>query len=339
MSFLLEPPEQIEGIGPTRAASLAAGGITTIAEMLAERPPKVLSLLGNVSARQVGDWYCAAVLRRVDGVTPNMAEALVEAGVRTVSSLAEAGLRTVERAVDSARDAGRMTESPSVYELAGLQREAWRVRERGMLTGFVLDAEGRPVEDAVVEVGRYDFDLDDKGRYAFDKLPAGDHEVTITLPDRVRPLLFGRRAIVPGKLVGPVIHRISPSPTEPLPPLRLDELDGHLLTPTASYQPKLVTAPLSEFRDGTHFLVRETSDDSRVKLLSLYRKRRDEVTLIERAKVSKDDVPVNTKVGDVLLLDSGALAKTDMTPAKVATLKRKRWLETRPTRVRHVFEA
>ena len=69
-SFLLESPEAIEGIGPERVKKLKDGRIDTIADMFAARAPRVRKLLGNVSPRQVGDWFCAATLMRVEVSRP-----------------------------------------------------------------------------------------------------------------------------------------------------------------------------------------------------------------------------------------------------------------------------
>jgi Domain of unknown function (DUF4332) len=155
-SFLLSSPAVIEGIGPARADALKASGIETIAEMFAAGARRVHQMLPRTGPRQVGSWFVAAQLLRVDDMTPNLAEALVDAGIRSVPQLAEAGLRTVELAVDRALNDGKLQEKPSLYNLAGLQRDAWRVRERGMLAGRILTPDGNPIAGAEVRAGRYE---------------------------------------------------------------------------------------------------------------------------------------------------------------------------------------
>src|SRR5258707_1128326 len=122
-SFLLKSPEILEGIGPERAQILKDSEIYTIADMFAARAPRVHTLLGNVGARQVGNWFCAAMLLRVEGITPSLAEVLVDAGIRSVSKVADAGLQTLERAIKAGVDAGKIPALPSLYKLADIQRE------------------------------------------------------------------------------------------------------------------------------------------------------------------------------------------------------------------------
>jgi len=97
-SFLLSSPETIEGVGAARGAALAAAGIKTIAEFFRAGPRKVHALCPNATAREVGEWICQATLYRVKGVTPDLAEALVKAGIRSVGRLASAELADVEAA-------------------------------------------------------------------------------------------------------------------------------------------------------------------------------------------------------------------------------------------------
>jgi len=337
MSFLLQPPSMIEGIGPQRAQALAAEGIETIAEMFVARASRVTSILGNVSPPQVGSWFCAAMLFRVEDVTPDIAEAFVDAGVRSVPQLADAGLRTLERAIEAAQDAGKLHDNVSLYKLAELQRNAWRARDRGMLVGRVVDKDGAPLAGTNVNIGRYNMTVDTLGRYAFDSVPEGEVAARVELPGRDRVHHFLPQTIHHGKLTGPVLHTIDDPPANPLPPLTLDEFDGDLFVHTARYRNRQVTLPLDQFREGNHFLVRSIDPGGDVKLLSLYKKRLNDVTLIERAKVPAGVVPAGVEVGSVLLLEAGTLKATSLTSADVADLKYQRWQAASPTHTRNVI--
>ncbi len=336
MTFLLESPATIEGIGPQRAQALAASGIETIADMFGAGAPKVATLLSGASAAQVGQWFCAGALRRVEGVTPDIAEAFVEGGVRSVGQLAEAGLSALEAAVKTARDASKLHQDLSLYQLADLQTKAWRIRGQGMLAGQVLDDAGAPIAGVSVDIGRDETTVDAKGRYAFERVNAGRVSPVLTVPGRSQPLNALPREIRAGKLTGPVRHRLGPAPATPLSLVR-DEMDGDLFVHTARYRNRLVMLPLTDFRDGTYLLIREIKASGETRLLSLYKKRQDEVTLIQRASVQRGDLPAGAGVGAVVQLQSGRLAATSLTAAAVADLKWQKWLATHPSRSRTVI--
>src|SRR5687768_1096861 len=101
-SFLISSPEAIEGIGRSRTEALADAGIETIAEMLAAGPSRFHRLFPKLSAPEVGKLFCAGVLLRIDGMTPDLAEAFVAADIRSVPGVAEAGLKTLEKACAAA---------------------------------------------------------------------------------------------------------------------------------------------------------------------------------------------------------------------------------------------
>ena len=335
-SFLLESPEAIEGIGPERVKKLKDGRIDTIADMFAARAPRVRKLLGNVSPRQVGDWFCAATLMRVEGISPDIAEVLVNEGIRSVSQLGDAGLQTLERAVKAGVDAGKIPSAPSIYKLADLQREAWRARDRGMLAGQVLDDQRAPISGAHVQIGPYDMDTDQSGRYAFHAIPQGEVNIMISV-DAHRELKSTRKTVSAGKLTGPVKHKLPPPPATPLSPTTIDEFDGELIVHTARTSHKLEILPLDQFREGTYFLVREFRSDGRARLLSLFKRRVGTTIYIQRALVATDEMPPTPQVGDVLLLTGGRLDKTSLTTLDVARLKREKWEQTRRTSKRRII--
>lgn len=333
-SFLLSSPAVIEGIGPARADALKAVGIETIAGMFAAGARRVQQLLPRTGPRQVGSWFVAAQLLRVEELTPNLAEALVDAGIRSVPQLAEAGLRTVELAVDRALDAGKMQEKPSLYNLAGLQRDAWHVRERGMLAGRVLTPDGDPIAGAEVRAGRYETMTDDQGRYAFHRLPAGDVQPMIEIPTRVAGVVASRRVIEPGKLAGPITHKIAREAPPGFNRAVFNESDGHVVVNTANTLFRQTTLPLNDFSSGTYFLVRQVRDDGRVRLLSLYKVRVGRTVYIQRAWAAAAEVPAGTQVGNILLLDNGMLQATSLTVSDVTRLKRERQAQTHASRKR-----
>lgn len=327
MTFLLESPEIIEGIGPSGQEKLAENGITNIAQMFAARARNVHAVLNDRSPQQIGSLFCAAMLLRVEELTPNMAEAFVRYGIRSVPELAEAGLQTVERAVQASIQENRINEEPSIYELAALQREAWRTRARGMLAGQIFDHDGNPISGAMMEVGQYDRETNSDGWYAFDHLPEGKSRITLTLSQGGRSFVLGFVKITPGKLKL-LAHHIGPRSETSSDETVLDEMDGHYFSHRRSYRNKLVTLPLSEFREQTLFLVRDHRSEGEVRLLNMYKKQVGNVTLIERTVIPRTLLPENTNVGDVVKFEGGVLVETDLSPSAVSELKRKRWIES-----------
>jgi Carboxypeptidase regulatory-like domain/Domain of unknown function (DUF4332) len=338
LSFLLSSPEIIQGIGPERARLLKDAAIGAIADMFAARAPRVHKLLGDVSAREVGNWFCAATLLRVEGMTPAIAAVLVDAGLRSVSKVAEAGLQTLERAIKAGVDAGHVPSLPSLYKLADLQQEAWRARDRGMVAGQVQDNARAPIAGAKVKLGPYSTTTDDGGRYAFDGVPEGKFSTVITGAGRPGPLSVAPLTVIAGKLTGPVTHRIPPATPTTFSPPTVDEFDGELIVNTARTSTQLDSLELDKFRDGAYFLTREIRSDGRAQLLSFYKRRIGTTIHIDRVLVAPADLPANTKVGDVLLLSSGHLQQTSLTPSDVAQLKREKWEQTHPATQRRVIK-
>src|SRR4030095_10211664 len=248
--------------------ALKDAGVHTIADLFAARAPRIHSLLTGTSAQQVGKWFCAATLFRVEGMTPDFAEVLVEAGIRSVGKLADAGLQTLETAFNSGVSAGRIPSSPSLYQIADLQREAWLVRNRGMVAGLVQDDAQAPIAGAKVKLGSQSATTDDAGRYAFSDIPEGQFNSQIVISGRPNPLGLAKITVSAGKLTGPVKNRIPPAPASIHAPQTFNEFDGELIVNTARTTTQLDTLPLDTFKDGTHFLVREIRSNGKAQLLS-----------------------------------------------------------------------
>jgi hypothetical protein len=336
-NFLLKSPDIIQGIGPQRTQALKDAGIHTIADLFAARAPRIHSLLTGTSARQVGKWFCAATLLRVDGMTPDFAEVLVEAGIRSVGKLADTELQTLETAFNSGVTAGRISSSPSLYEMADLQREAWRARDRGMVAGLVQDDAQVPIAGAKIKLGSHSAATDDAGRYAFSDLPEGKINSLIVISGRPNPIGLAKLTVRAGKLTGPVKNRIPQAPTSTQAPKTFDEFDGELIVNTARTSTKLDTIALDAFRDGTYFLTREIRSNGNAALLSLYKRRIETTIYIYRAVVSPADLPANTAVGDVLLFSGGHLQKTTLTTSDVSRLKREKRQQAHPATQRRVI--
>jgi predicted flap endonuclease-1-like 5' DNA nuclease len=102
--------EEIEGIGPTHAASLAAAGVSSTDDLLARgaKPSgrQTLADATGISTTQILKWVNHADLWRIDGVGSEYSELLEAAGVDSCAELANrnaANLAITFQEVDAAR--------------------------------------------------------------------------------------------------------------------------------------------------------------------------------------------------------------------------------------------
>ena len=86
--------------------------------------------------------------------------------------MAARGLQTLERVVAAAREAGRLPDTPSLYQLAAIQRDAATLRDRGIAQGRVLDVDSEaPLAGLRVSAGRLDAVTDSAGRFILSGVP------------------------------------------------------------------------------------------------------------------------------------------------------------------------
>jgi len=83
--------EEIEGVGPTFAAKLAAAGLTSVEALLdqggAAKGRSAIAEKTEISEKLILKWVNHADLIRIKGVGPQFAELLEVAGVDTVKEL------------------------------------------------------------------------------------------------------------------------------------------------------------------------------------------------------------------------------------------------------------
>ena len=225
-SFLVESPEVIEGIGPKRGQSLSEAGISNIAQLFTKNPAVAHAAMPELSHQQVANLYRAAVLLRINDMTADLAEAFVDAGVKSVEKVAESGLQTLERAVKEAADKGKISDTPSLYRLAGYQRDAWRARDKGMVAGRLTATNGDPIPDIEVTLAGDTTQTGDDGWYGFDRVPEGNHTLKIFWSGRMEPIHHSIRDLAASKLHPLVHHKVNASaPPNPIERLE-DEAEG-----------------------------------------------------------------------------------------------------------------
>jgi hypothetical protein len=100
----------VPGVTPAHASRLNIMGIITVPQLIAAHPDAIAPRL-DVLPDQVREWQSAAKVMRIKGIGPDVAHALVKAGVRNVGSLAS---ETPEGLVNKIRDAAKGGKFPGV---------------------------------------------------------------------------------------------------------------------------------------------------------------------------------------------------------------------------------
>ncbi len=319
-SYLWDSPAVIEGIGEVHENSLREAGIATIADLLKYTAGEIQKMIPRTSLRQIVEWFASASLLRVEGVTPDMAEALIDAGIDSEDALAEAGLQTLERAVKKAKEARKLKgDVPSLYALAAIQREAWRIRGRGIVLGSVTNASANtPLSGMTVRAAGRTTQTDAEGRFCFIDLPEGE----IWLALRLRHAELTLPVIVKaGRVSGPVTIRIEMPPVDESEPAVYRESDGYLVTPTGGARVRFETVELGEIDSDAYLQVRYYKRDGTVRLLNLYRSRIGPEVIAEHVYVQEEQLPDSADVGTILHYQDGILNLTALTPQDIARKK------------------
>ena len=316
--YLLESPEIIQGIGPAYGERLAEAGIGNIGMMFRAGPAKVHVTCTGSGKKQVGNWFCSAALLRIHGMTPNTAELLVRAGIRSVRKVARTRLETLESELNTADP----DHPADVYALARLQQSASEALDRGLLIGRILTKGGDPVPAAKVSVGEFDAQTDQDGWFGFDQLPARTYKPCVYPGGRPQPLRLQEARIEAGRLYGPVVVKVPDAGARPDFAVRETcELDGNRIVNTRSTLTKLKDKPLAEFRPGTLFEVRKVTR-GKANLLSLYLVKLGFTIFVERADAAAADLPPGSEIGNILLWNDSKLELTNYTRQQVTERKR-----------------
>jgi len=125
--------EDVEGIGPTFAQTLAAAGVATTEDLLDRGGTSAgrdkLSGETGISTRLLLEWVNHADLMRLDGVGPEYADLLEAAGVDSCAELAQrnaANLAMTFQELDAARP-NTVRQVPSEETVAGWIAQASRL--------------------------------------------------------------------------------------------------------------------------------------------------------------------------------------------------------------------
>src|SRR5512139_2339904 len=112
------PVSAIEGVGPAAGQLLQAGGIYTVYDLLRAGSPAIHSAVAALaSLQEVKAWRQMAVLLEVATVTPQWAEALVQAGVTSLVELRHLDLNELQTLFNAARNQGTIPSLPALEDM------------------------------------------------------------------------------------------------------------------------------------------------------------------------------------------------------------------------------
>ena len=330
MSQLSLPVTAVEGVGPATERKLADAGVVVVADLLTRPAQFVDSVVG----KDLSSFRAAAEMLRVDGLTPDHAEAFVDAGIDGLVGLAEAGLQTLERACDAAVAANKLDVAPSLYKLAEFQREAADLRSEAAIVGLLTVA-GQPVAaDTRVTAGRYRTVVDSSGRFVLDGLPARQTQVWVHVAGRPIPHGFSVK-VEAGQVVGRSVDLPKAADDHDFDRVSLHERDGMICTPTRSTRWRPVWGELSELDSGVELVVSAVGKHAR--LLDLFGTRIGSSVLIRRYRPGDSDLPDGVQPGDVVEWTGSGFAASE---TSVETLRAMRLVlarQARPTTSRRVI--
>lgn len=323
-NFLNLAPDVIEGIGNERKKELSAAGVNTIADMLNKPPRYIKRILKSTSLQQISNWFNAALFMQIDDVTPDISEAFVSGGVESIEELADAGLQTLERIIKREYENGKISEIPSLYRLAGMQRNASRLIDTGMLVGKIIDANTKkPLTAAKINIGRKSYETVEDGLFFFSGLPAGKNKLSVEIKDR--ELFSAKVNIIANKLTDPITFRINVKNLERQPRI-IRESEGNLIWMKKSTTAKFINRKLTELPDDTYLQIRKISSSGSVRLMHLSRVWIDNKIFTEIVNIDLNLLPEGVDVGSVLHFKNGLLKMSEITPKQFARRKLERIL-------------
>lgn len=324
----------LEGIGREVAADLAVEGIADVADLVSFPLDELVRSFPSLGPARLLSFVAAARLLAINGMTPDLAELLVDAGYVTAQDVADAGLQTLERVMERAQKERRIREIPTIYELASLQRSAAALRAAGGVAGRVasLDSD-TPVVGASVRAGRASTTTNDAGRFLILGLPLGPVDVSIDLADGY--VVTTRTEINGGLDIARVDLRVDTAyAPRQLPAVSED--DG-LVTATAGQRLVFTQRELSDLPDRTYLVVRGRTREGNTRLLVLNRTKERGRVHIGVVEVTDDALPEGAELNAVVQLDGGNLTLTSLTVDDVAERRLEKFVGTAASADREII--
>jgi hypothetical protein len=321
--FLEMALHELGTIGADPLGLLTAQGVNTIADLLRLGCQGICATC-RVDERTAVTWLAISTLCQIAGMTPALAAQCVASRLITIADIADAGLQTLERAAK--RGDGVKV---SLYKLAEIQRHAAALKDAGILLCRVLDSSQRQqVEGVEVRVAGQAGRTDAQGRCALAAIAAGRQIITLKPPGRIPVRLA--TTVRPGIPTREICVRV---PTAALGK-PMDLPPSPLVMLRKGLRASLVEVSLAAVASGTYLVVSPESTPSKLRLVSLSRRRVDD--RVEGSVVVGVDpslLPAAPTPRSVFQYLNGALIATGMSAHQAAAAEASRLL-TVPLRER-----
>lgn len=314
MANLSTKIEIIEGIGASRAAALAAIGISRLGDLIRASSSQVATAL-SVASLVVDNWKAASWLLIVKDMDENVAEALVSSGIVSINGLADAGLQTLERAVADAVSGGLIQDAPTIYGLAELQRNAGLLRNKGFVFLELMSAEGNVGLPGIeVVVAGKSTASDDNGLAILQGVEVGDHKLQLyhqglrltamTIKVRANRIANIRRIQIPE-------HALRWQPKV------IDEFLGNPILSARACRWTFQETQLAELPNTTYVVCRSIETSMPTRLDHIYRRKVGNRIEVDYVKVDSSLLPAGASARSVIQLLDGKLVLTKLSVLQV----------------------
>ena len=328
------PLSAIEGIGPVTARALEGIGAYSVFDLLrasVETIHPAVSPLASVA--EVRRWRSMVALLHVAVVTPQWAEALVHADVRTIADFRGLKLSELEGIFTEARRDGVVPDVPSAVDMAEMLKHAAFLLCSGALMGTVRDRRGAPIEGATVGIGALRETTDARGRFRIVGIPMLRPPILeIAHPD-FRPLRGKVRAVRSFDTLEVRIFTLASLPvgtTTAPPPAPLSQLNGDALPPPAGQPVSPVEVRREDLRDGDVLrIIYFYADGTDAKLVSKLVSYEDSRFVVRWCRVPKALLPGTARLRDHVRVKGGTLVPFRWTPHKSEAYRGLRRIKTR----------
>lgn len=315
------PVGAIEGIGEALAARLQLYDVIDTNDLLLSTASNFHAMVADTSSLEiVTQWRRMAALLQVEGVDPQIAEALVYGGIRTVEELAWKDRATLTSIFATAAGANRLPASPTDDQILCIVRDATLINSTGFIAGVVLDEAGSSAPGATVRYGSVSATTNERGRFRLLRIPLG--RLSALYIDAGDAGIFSEsepRIAVDNETISEQAFQCGVTAT----PLEdLDEFNGDTLPPFNG--PPITTDHKEDAfpRDGDLLYIQRFYDDgTHAKLVSWLRAFVNGRFVVRTYKVELTNLPGESAVSDIIRSTAGELKKTRIRRTRVATYR------------------
>ncbi len=302
------PLTVLEGIGPQTERAFRERGYVCAEDLLTREPETVVrdlaAVRGVTAENLITSFIPQAALLRIDGMTAQIAEGLAASGIRTLRRFIATVPDRVITVLERRQQEGMIPKVPDRDQVDGLQRAASLLAGTSLVSITVLDADDGTglAGAAVTHIG------DGTQMYATHDLATNDDGVAV-----VDGLLEGANVIAAegdGFAKKVVAIDLEPGRNRRLKlrlahgesqPRIVDEADGGVI----DFRRCVVRSRVVDFEDFAApppaTVLQRTNGE--VRLLSLWRRREDEVVYVYEFDRAAADIPVGSERRSLLLPD------------------------------------